>query len=105
MKPQNNRAVKEWAVSCEALAEGKQILLVGKVGFFLLPTYAHQNSRLLQAPFVPRLEALRKEERDPRFVVLNAYNLSKNIRLAILQSRERSQTAQERSTGIWRLTL
>ena len=111
MKPENNRAFKEWAVSCEALAEGKQILLIRKGGiredsgafriedpeFFLLPTYEHQNSRLLQASFVPRLEALQKEVRDPRFVLLNAYAVVEDILLA----RDEAQVNSVAEETVW----
>lgn len=71
MKAENNRAFKEWAVSCAAMREGRQSLLIRKGGireeggtftihdpeFFLLPTYEHQNPELLQTEFVSRLEA------------------------------------------------
>lgn len=53
----NNRAFKEWAVVCKALAEGRQVLILRKGGiaegrrgfevtdreFFLFPTYSHQS--------------------------------------------------------------
>jgi len=55
-------ALKEWAVVCRALAEGRQILLLRKGGiyesagefeiehrkFLLLPTYLHQNKAMLK---------------------------------------------------------
>ncbi|MBI3856712.1 MAG: DUF1802 family protein [Planctomycetes bacterium] len=57
MRPSNNRAFKEWAVVCRALAEGRQTLILRKGGiaeahgafeltdkeFFLFPTYLHQS--------------------------------------------------------------
>ena len=57
-----NRALKEWAVACDAVKSGKQTVLIRKGGireddgvftvtdseFFLLPTYEHQNPALLQ---------------------------------------------------------
>jgi hypothetical protein len=56
MRSSDNRAFKEWAVVCRALAEGRQILILRKGGiaegprgfevtdrqFFLFPTYLHQ---------------------------------------------------------------
>ena len=62
MKPTHDRAFKEWAVSCQTMAEGRQILLIRKGGireesgvfrihdpeFWLMPTYEHQNAALLQ---------------------------------------------------------
>ena len=55
-------ALKEWAVTCQALAEGQQILLLRKGGihedgkdfrvvhreFLLYPTFEHQKPELLQ---------------------------------------------------------
>lgn len=56
MPSSDNRAFKEWAVVCRALAEGRQIVILRKGGiaegprgfevtdrrFFLFPTYLHQ---------------------------------------------------------------
>lgn len=56
MRSSDNRAFKEWAVVCRALAEGRQIVILRKGGiaegprgfevtdreFFLFPTYLHQ---------------------------------------------------------------
>ena len=56
MRSSDNRAFKEWAVVCRALAQGRQILILRKGGiaegprgfevtdrqFFLFPTYLHQ---------------------------------------------------------------
>jgi hypothetical protein len=56
MRSSENRAFKEWAVVCRALAQGRQILILRKGGiaegprgfevtdreFFLFPTYLHQ---------------------------------------------------------------
>jgi hypothetical protein len=56
-------ALKEWAVTCDALAAGEQVLIVRKGGigekrfalayprFFLFPTYAHQRPELVKAPY------------------------------------------------------
>ena len=114
MKPGNNRAFKEWAVSCEALREGKQILLIRKGGireeggtfriedpeFFLLPTYEHQNARLLQSAFLLRLEAIQKEERNPCLVTLNAYAVVEDILLA----RDEAQVNALADETIWNET-
>lgn len=60
-RPMAEHALKEWAVTCEALAEGAQVLIVRKGGigekrfdlphpaFFLFPTYAHQRPDLVKA--------------------------------------------------------
>jgi hypothetical protein len=56
MRSSDNRAFKEWAIVCRALAQGRQILILRKGGiaegprgfevtdrqFFLFPTYLHQ---------------------------------------------------------------
>ena len=71
MLTQHDRAFKEWAVVCDALKTGRQIVLVRKGGireeegvfrisdpeFFLMPTYEHQNPMLVQPEFVPSIEA------------------------------------------------
>lgn len=58
MRSSDNRAFKEWAVVCRALADGRQIVILRKGGiaegprgfevadreFFLFPTYLHQAS-------------------------------------------------------------
>ena len=59
-----NIALKEWAVVCRALEQGRQILLLRKGGihesggefelehprFLLFPTYLHQNLNMLKPP-------------------------------------------------------
>src|SRR5438270_7960932 len=63
-------ALKEWAVICQALAEGKQSLLLRKGGidepsgafalehtrFWLLPTYTHQQRDGVNESALPLLE-------------------------------------------------
>ena len=65
-------ALKEWAVTCRALARGEQALLLRKGGihedgkdfrvihreFLLYPTYEHQKSELLQPAYQPALDEL-----------------------------------------------
>ena len=72
-------ALKEWAVTVQALAQGEQILLLRKGGihesskdfrvlhpeFLLYPTYEHQKAELLQPAYQPALEALLEQPRDP----------------------------------------
>jgi hypothetical protein len=67
LSPSTNAALKEWAIVCRALADGRQTLLIRKGGieeikagfqvfhrdFWLFPTYAHQN----QADLVPAVRA------------------------------------------------
>src|SRR5205809_4400346 len=70
-------ALKEWAVICRALAEGRQAILLRKGGiaeaggefqvehtrFWLYPTYVHQQREGVQPEALPLLE--RAEARRP----------------------------------------
>ena len=65
-------ALKEWAITCQALAQGEQILLLRKGGiheegkdfrvihpeFLLYPTYEHQREDLLKVDRQPALTQL-----------------------------------------------
>ena len=71
-------ALKEWAITCEAIGRGEQILLLRKGGihedskdfrvihreFLLYPTYEHQKADLLRPEHQPALEALLELPRD-----------------------------------------
>src|SRR5919199_3018330 len=73
------QALKEWAVTVQALAEGKQILLLRKGGireearefrveeqaFLLYPTYEHQRADLLQPPYRAALDAALADQPAP----------------------------------------
>lgn len=70
--PHEAVALKEWAVTIKALAEGKQILLMRKGGiaeetrefrlenktFYLYPSYEHQKEELLKDEYKPALGAI-----------------------------------------------
>ena len=70
-------ALKEWAVTVRALAQGQQMLLLRKGGiqeegkdfrvihpeFLLYPTYEHQREDLLRTEYQPGLQALLAELR------------------------------------------
>src|ERR1051326_6913832 len=87
MKTEHDQEFKEWAISCEAMREGRQILLIRKGGiredggkfeihdpeFFLMPTYEHQNARLLQPAYVPRLKEIQAVPFDPHHVTIDCY--------------------------------
>lgn len=89
MLPENDRALKEWAVVCHALQTGRQIMLLRKGGiheengafrvddpeFFLMPTFEHQDKDLLKPEAIPELERVRAAEYSPSFVTLNNYAL------------------------------
>lgn len=67
LSPATNAALKEWAIVCRALAEGRQTLLIRKGGieeikagfqvthrdFWLFPTYVHQKA----SDLVPAVQA------------------------------------------------
>jgi hypothetical protein len=73
----SEHALKEWAVTCDALAAGDQVLVVRKGGigekrfelphpaFFLFPTYAHQRPELVKAEFRTRHAASLDRRDDP----------------------------------------
>ncbi len=82
-----NRAFKEWDISCKALREGRQSLLVRKGGilevnggfhiedreFWLMPTFDHQNTSLLQSAFAEELQRSGRANPDPNSVVIQGY--------------------------------
>jgi hypothetical protein len=84
---ENNRALKEWALICEAMKEGRQIVLLRKGGireedgvfrvedkeFFLLPTYEHQSDKLIQEEYRPWLQQVEDSKPDPNTIQIDAY--------------------------------
>jgi len=66
----NSAALKEWAVVCKALEEGRQVILLRKGGireyrqgfelmhsdFFLYPTFEHQSKESLQPDYLDNLD-------------------------------------------------
>lgn len=68
------QALKEWAVVCRALEEGRQVMLLRKGGileyrqgfevrhkkFLLFPTFEHQSKDHLQPDYAPRLDEVLK---------------------------------------------
>ncbi|MDQ8735720.1 DUF1802 family protein [Paenibacillus sp. LHD-38] len=83
-----NIALKEWAVSVKALAEGKQIIVMRKGGiieetrdfqlvspsFYLMPAFEHQKKHLLKDEFMDDLdETLAGWSLDTDTVKLEAY--------------------------------
>jgi hypothetical protein len=83
VKPINGGAagLKEWAIVCKALEEGRQVILLRKGGimeykngfevkhsnFFLYPTYEHQSKESLQPDYADKLDnVLQNTPRDNR---------------------------------------
>lgn len=110
MLTENNRAFKEWAVACDALRDGRQILLVRKGGireeggalrmtdseFFMMPTFEHQKRDLLQPDILPRIDA-RSAAPDPAFVEIDTYVVVDSIHL----SRNEDQVNAAAFETIW----
>ena len=77
-------AFKEWAASCKALGEGRQVMLFRKGGikekghvfkmehphFFLYPTYEHQNPESIKPEFQGLLQGALAEKPELGEVVL-----------------------------------
>ncbi|WP_256711017.1 DUF1802 family protein [Paenibacillus sp. FSL A5-0031] len=85
---QQSIALKEWAVSVKALAEGQQIIVMRKGGiieetrdfqlispsFYLMPAYEHQKKHLLKEQYVDGLEeTLANWSIDMETIKLEAY--------------------------------
>lgn len=70
------QALKEWAVVCRALEEGRQVVLLRKGGileyrrgfevkhdrFLLFPTFEHQSKDHLQADYASKLDDVLKDQ-------------------------------------------
>src|SRR5437870_4262401 len=83
MQSAMNVALKEWAVVCQALSTGRQIILLRKGGisestggfelenreFLLFPTYLHQNVDMLKSEAHDHVE---KRDDEPAEIVLSA---------------------------------
>lgn len=81
------KALKEWAVVCRALEEGRQTVLLRKGGileyrqgfevkhdrFILFPTYEHQAIEHLQADYAGKLDSVFKEQPPAESNVLSSY--------------------------------
>jgi hypothetical protein len=101
-------ALKEWAVVCEALACGRQILLLRKGGihdaggefelqhrhFLLFPTFVHQDARMLKPSEQQRIEPRSVE---PQHVSITTAGVVSDI----LQLRDRQQMDALQDEHIW----
>jgi hypothetical protein len=82
-------AFKEWAVICQALAEGQQTLILRKGGiaeakgefeveqtrFWLFPTYVHQQRSGIKPDALPVLERVEAERPPPGVIRLSHFAL------------------------------
>ena len=86
-------ALKEWAITCEAIGRGEQILLLRKGGiheygkdfrvihreFLLYPTYEHQKAELLRAEHQAALEALLAEPHDGKEITFTHFAKAEEV--------------------------
>lgn len=87
MRKEHNIAFKEWASVVNALAQGKQILILRKGGireesgrfqveygeFFLFPTYEHQKKEDLKAEAHEDLDMILRTKPDPSEIPIRYY--------------------------------
>ena len=86
-------ALKEWAITCEAIGRGEQILLLRKGGihedgkdfrvihreFLLYPTYEHQKADLLRVEHQPALESLLERPRDDKQITFTHFAVAEEV--------------------------
>lgn len=88
------QALKEWAVVCRALEEGRQAVLLRKGGileyrqgfevkhekFLMFPTFEHQSKAHLQADYADRLEQVMMDQPPAGTVTMSAYAEANEVR-------------------------
>lgn len=88
------QALKEWAVVCKALQEGRQTVLLRKGGilefrqgfevkherFMLFPTYEHQAREHLQPDYAGRLDGVLREQPPAGANLLTGYAEAKMVK-------------------------
>ena len=86
-------ALKEWAITCDAIGRGEQILLLRKGGihedgkdfrvihreFLLYPTYEHQKADLLRTEHQPALEALLERPRNDEQIIFTHLAVAEEV--------------------------
>ncbi len=90
----NMQALKEWAVVCRALEEGRQVVLLRKGGilefrdgfevkhdrFLLFPTYEHQLKEHLQPDYADKLDAVLRAQPPAGMNVLTSYAEARRVK-------------------------
>jgi len=80
-------ALKEWAIVCRALEDGRHVLLLRKGGimeyrqgfearhttFFLYPTFEHQSKEFIQADYTEKFDVLMHEQPSRNKNTINSY--------------------------------
>jgi hypothetical protein len=104
-------ALKEWAIVCHALEEGRQVLLLRKGGimeyregfqvkhnnFFLYPTFEHQSKESIRPDYAPKLAMMLQEETDHSRVLITSYARA----VAVKQIKDGSLLSQLYKYHIW----
>ena len=104
-------ALKEWAVVCKALEDGRQVLLFRKGGimeyrqgfqmrhntFFLYPTFEHQSRDFIQADYVEKIEMIMNAQPSEGKNTITSYARSVTIK----QITDTSLLSSLRKYHIW----
>ena len=104
-------ALKEWAVTVQALAQGRQVLLLRKGGiheegkdfrvvhpeFLLYPTYEHQREDLLKPAAQPSLKQLLAE--TPQSDTITFSHWAQVAEVIECRSRKRLMTCRDTTSG------
>ena len=86
-------ALKEWAITCDAIGRGEQILLLRKGGihedgkdfrvihreFLLYPTYEHQKAELLRPEHQPALEEMLSQPHDAKQITFTHFARAEEV--------------------------
>src|SRR5919107_495435 len=104
-------ALKEWAIVCQALEEGRQVLLLRKGGimeyregfqvkhngFLLYPTFEHQSKESIQSDYAHELDTILQEQRADNKITITSYARV----LAVKQIDECSLLSNLQKYHIW----
>lgn len=88
------QALKEWAVVCRALEQGRQSVLLRKGGileyrqgfeikhdrFLMLPTFEHQSKDHLQPDYASALDDVMKNQPDAGMTEMSSYAKAEHVR-------------------------
>src|SRR5919108_5493137 len=104
-------ALKEWAIVCRALEDGRQILLLRKGGimeyrqgfeakhntFFLYPTFEHQSKEFIQADYTEIFDMLMHEQSSDNKNIITSYACA----IAVKQVTDGSLLQRLQKYHIW----
>ena len=88
-------ALKEWAIICKALEDGRQILLLRKGGimeyrkgfevkhneFLLYPTFEHQSMESIKAEYKEKLKEILEEQQQNKYTIKEIDKDNKNFNI------------------------